>query len=339
MKKCFIPIILLAVVTLGCSENVKLIVRTSYYDPYPLAFYNAFWEQKIPDVTFKITNPTNEPVTVRIVSEYVGISNPAVSTLVIQPGETVVVNQTIPLILDKIKEIKSETEICLHYKVEYRTGNEWKTWCEQTVMVDVYPLDVMVWALKLKNGKRINMQDYIAVFVNPNDRYVQELLAKARKFAPNHELKGAEGKSVPQVEAVFNALKFEYNISYVNTPFTYGKDLVQRVRLPSGSLRLRAINCVDGSVLFASAIEALGFKPYIVLLPKHAFVAWIDPKDGLMYALETTMINSSFSAALNEGLLELKENWKNLTDDDPWNGCLVDIKACRDAGIVPLPID
>ncbi len=332
-------ILFLAVAFILCSQKVTLNVQVSYYDPYPLAFYNAFWEQKIPDVTFKITNPTDRPITVRITSEYVGFSDKAVTTFTINPRETVTVNQTIPLILDKIKQIKAKTKIPLMYRVEFRDGNRWVVWCEQTVMVDVYPLDVMVWALKLKNGRKINMQDYIAVFVTPNDRSIQELLAKAKKFAPNHELKGVEDDSVPQVRAIFDALKFEYNVSYVNTPFTYGKDLVQRVRLPSESLRLGAINCVDGSVLFASAIEALGLKPYIVLLPKHAFVAWIDPKSKLMFALETTLINSSFDVALNEGLIELKENWKNLTDDNPWNGCLVDIEACRDVGIVPLPIN
>jgi len=339
MKKYLIAMMLLAVTTLGCSENVELIVQPSYYDPYPLAFYNAFWEQKIPDITFKITNPMGRPITVKITSEYVGISNPAVSTLVIPPKETLIVNQTIPLILEKIKEIRSKTKICLHYKVEYRNGDDWKTWCEQTVMVDVYPLDVMVWVLNCKDGRRINMQDYIAVFVTPNDRSVQELLAKAKKYAPNRELKGARGKVLPQIEAIYKALKYEYNVSYVNTPFTYGRDVVQRVRLPAESLKLKAMNCVDGAVLFASAIEALGFRPFIVLLPDHAFVAWIDPNDGMMYALETTLINSSFMDALNRGLNELNENWKNLTDDSPWNGYLVDVKACRDVGIVPLPLD
>ncbi len=337
MKKFFMAIMLLAVATLGCSE--KLAVQASYYDPYPLAFYNAFWEQKIPDVTFRITNPTDRPITVKITSEYVGISNPAISTLVIPPKKTVTINQTIPLIPEKIKEIKAKTKICLHYKVEYRSGDNWKTWCEQTVMVDVYPLDVMVWVLKCRDGRRINMQDYIAVFVTPDDRSVQELLAKAKEFAPNHELKGAKDKILPQIEAIFNALKYDYNVSYVNTPFTYGRDYVQRVRLPAESLRLRAINCVDGAVLFASAMEALGIKPYIVLLPNHAFVAWIDSHDKLMFALETTLINSSFSVALNKGLEELNKNWKNLTDDNPWNGYLVNIEACREVGIVPLPLD
>ncbi len=321
-----------------CSGNVKPIVRVTYYSPYPLAFYNAFWEQRIPDVTFKLTNPSDMPITVRIISEYVGISYKAVTTVTIPPRKTVKINQTIPLILDKIKEIKSETKIPLHYVVECRRNDRWDVICEQTEMVEVYPINVMVWALKLGNGRMKNMQDYIAVFVTPNSEEVQELLAKAKMFAPKHELKGVEGNVLPQVEAIFDALKFEYNVSYVNTPFLYGRDYVQRVRFPSESLKLKAINCVDGAVLFASALEALGIRTFIILLPDHALVAWEDPKNGLMYALETTMINSSFSSALNEGLRELNENWKNLTDDNPWNGYIVDIEACRKAGIVPLPL-
>ena len=333
MKKLLL--VFFAFLMLACVQHPTLSVHVEYYSPYPLAFYNAYYEQKIPDITFHIRNLSPYPVRVRVVSEYVGYSYEAIDSLKLNPGEEIVLNQTIPLNVSRIRSIQEETYIPLHYSVQVFENGRWVNWSERTFMVKVYPMDCMVWAV-VSDGKLINMQDYIAVFVTPNAKAVRELLAKAKDFAPHHRLDGADGSSVPQVRAIFDALKFDYNMSYVNSPFFYGKDYVQRVRLPSESLRLRAMNCVDGAVLFASALEALGIKSYIALLPNHAFVAWKDPKNGLMYALETTLINSSFDVALNKGLEELNKNLKNLTDSNPWNGHLVDIEACRKVGILPL---
>ena len=34
--------------------------------------------------------------------------------------------------------------------------------------------------------------------------------------------------------------------------------------------------------------------------------------------------------------MELEEYWDALTDDDPWNGQIIDIKECRELGILPM---
>jgi hypothetical protein len=127
-------------------------------------------------------------------------------------------------------------------------------------------------------------------------------------------------------------------MSYVNTPTAFGPDAVQKVKLPKETLETLSGNCIDGAVLFASAIEALGMHPYIVLLPNHAFVAWeVKPGSGIIDGLETTMVGSaSFEDAWEYGNKELDENWDALTDDDPWNGVIIDIKACRELGILPM---
>ena len=330
--------VLIAVILMACAQEELVYVRVKYYEPIPLAFYNSFMRQGVPSVTFYLRNPGRNQIVVRITSEYMGYSHKAVTTLTLNPGEMRVVNQTIPLIFSKAKNISEETEIPLHYKVDVLENGKWVTECEQTVMVKVYPMNVMVWALR-EDGRLIGLQDYIAVFVTPNSKCIKELIAKARKYAPHHYLPGAKGSSLPQVEAIFDALRFDYNLSYVNSPYLYGSDLTQVVRLPSESLKLGSINCLDGSVLLASALEALGFRTYIAILPNHALVAWVDQKNKTLYGLETTMINSSFTLALNKGLEELNKYWKNLTDDNPWNGYLVDIQACRRAGIIPVPIN
>jgi hypothetical protein len=192
------------------------------------------------------------------------------------------------------------------------------------------------------------MDEYIAVFVTPKDTSIMELLGIAKEYHPERSLAGYQywGDDLEgwreytdlQIKAIYDALKYEYGISYVNTPTAYGKDAVQKVKLPRETLATSSGNCIDGTVLFASAIEALGMHPYIVVIPGHAFVAWdVDGSGNYIEALETTMVgNAEFEDALNEGNRKLEENWDALNDDDPWNGQIIDIKECRENGILPM---
>ena len=75
--------------------------------------------------------------------------------------------------------------------------------------------------------------------------------------------------------------------------------VTQRTRLPRESLRHKSANCIDGTVLMASLLEAASLQPAIVLVPGHAFVGWEtwEGTDEWDY-LETTMIAShDFEAA------------------------------------------
>ena len=77
----------------------------------------------------------------------------------------------------------------------------------------------------------------------------------------------------------------------------------QRIRLPRESLRDRMANCIDGTVLVASLLEAMSLNPAIVLVPGHAFVSWETwPDSGEWRYLETTMISShDYDAARRRG--------------------------------------
>ena len=75
-----------------------------------------------------------------------------------------------------------------------------------------------------------------------------------------------------QALAVFQALR-QSRIGYVSSIYTFGNypGESQRIRLPHETLELSNANCIDVSVAFASALENLGMKPVIVIVPGHAF--------------------------------------------------------------------
>ena len=62
---------------------------------------------------------------------------------------------------------------------------------------------------------------------------------------------------------------------------------------PRETLENRSANCIDGTVLMASVLEAASLNPAIVLVPGHAFLAWESQagNDSWDY-LETTLIGS-----------------------------------------------
>ena len=78
---------------------------------------------------------------------------------------------------------------------------------------------------------------------------------------------------------------------------------MQRVRLPRKSIEDKSANCIDGTVLMASLLEAASLNPGIVLIPAHAFLAWeTQDGNGQWDYLETVMIGShDFQAAHQAG--------------------------------------
>lgn len=77
-----------------------------------------------------------------------------------------------------------------------------------------------------------------------------------------------------QVYALWNVLqkrKFRYS-SVSNTSLSSNVVYSQRVRTFDDALESSQINCVDGSVLFASLLRAINIEPILVRTPGHMFV-------------------------------------------------------------------
>ena len=89
-------------------------------------------------------------------------------------------------------------------------------------------------------------------------------------------------------------------------------------------------NCIDGSVLSASILEAFGLKPYILLVPGHAFVAvHSGGTPGIRWPIETTIVGTEASAfdAIDAGIRPLEGQID-----------FIDINALRVRGVTPQPL-
>jgi hypothetical protein len=144
-----------------------------------------------------------------------------------------------------------------------------------------------------------DMTPYFGAFVTPNAPEVMHFARLAAERHPQRMLAGYQGSPDTvglQVKAIFDALQADAGITYVNSVIAFSPDegsSTQRVRLPRESLEDKQANCIDGTVLFASLLEAVSLSPAIVIVPGHAFVAWEtwEGNDDWRY-VETTMINN-----------------------------------------------
>ncbi|HEX4448032.1 MAG TPA: hypothetical protein VH044_14890 [Polyangiaceae bacterium] len=134
------------------------------------------------------------------------------------------------------------------------------------------------------------------------------------------------------LQAVYGQLQ-ALNMTYVNVAFSFfDPSASESVRWPATSLADRAANCMDGSVLIASLLEAVQLEPVIVIVPGHAFVAVRQgPGSPLVWPLETTLLGTApFVTAVIQGIAQY-------TNPGIQHLAEIDIKAARVAGLTPIP--
>jgi len=135
-------------------------------------------------------------------------------------------------------------------------------------------------------GGSAGIPDILAAFVEPNDPAIATLLRLTsdhlRMAGKPDGLEGYRAASKTriweQIEALWRAVG-SLDIRYVN-PAPSFEQVGQKIRPPSQILSEKLATCLDLTVLFAAAIEAVGLRPVIVLVRDHAFAGfWLTRHD------------------------------------------------------------
>jgi len=305
----------------GAGNPKNIVANISEMDVVMPGIYYQFPNRNITFIDFTLTNNGNADATVTVESEISGYTEKATNTVIVPAKKTVTIGQT-PLF--KQGQIPSErTNAQLHYLVK-SDGNIID---EQTDPVTIYAKDTMVWTVDDGN-ESTDMSEFIGAWVTPHATGIDKLIRTAANYQKDKSMTGYQcGESCAndeqwadytnaQVKAIYYALQKDYAITYINTPVSFGRnsDSTQKVRLPADSLVSASANCIDGTVLYASALEAMEINPHIILLPTHAFVCYdtSDNKYSTEECLETTMTGSaSFEEAIAEGNNEYATEEKN----------------------------
>ncbi len=308
------------------------------------AIYLQMPNLNITFVDFEITNNGDNPVRLSVESDIQGYSEKAIDTVDISPHTTVVVGQT-PILKPQSIPIEIANTM-LHYRIADSSGAVIQ---EQTLPIKMYGRDTMLWAIQ-EGEDWTDTSIFIGAFVTPHAPEIDELVRQAAEYHPSNSMEGYQCSkcsdeewseyTMAQVKAVYEALQQDYRLKYINSTIAFSNEseAPQRVRLPAESISTGSSNCIDGTVLYASALESMDMHPYIVITPTHAFLCYeINPDDpNTLAGLETTMTASaSFEDATETGEQELAEEMSN-GNIKSGKSKILSLQQLRASGILPM---
>jgi hypothetical protein len=216
---------------------------------------------------------------------------------------------------------------------------------ERSIELTALPADYMVWAVSNRADNRfLNLRKHIARWVTPQARAIQSFVESVQNGVPDDPTAPFDAG----LKCIYEGLRrlgFTYDSTKVNFGTSMEHDF-QRVRLPSKSLAHRQINCIDGTVLLASVMEAVGYRPAIIFIPGHAFLAVLFG-EGLknikrILCLESTGLcsgkddpNLTYEHSSKVGLAQFSEHQEKLVGQgrDVARYELVPIEQSRAEGI------
>lgn len=152
---------------------------------------------------------------------------------------------------------------------------------------------------QLPNGKQrfVSTRLFYAAYVNEESPNIDKILREALNTRIVRKFLGYQAGTTEAVDRQVYALWYvlqKRNFRYSSVSYSSLSSNVvysQRVRTFEDALNSSQINCVDGSVLFASLLRAVNITPVLVQIPGHMFVGYYtDEKRKNITFLETTMI-------------------------------------------------
>lgn len=259
--------------------------------------------------------------------------------------------------------------------VKYSVEADGEKLGQKTLTVQVHSVNDVPIAIISRSGKVENSKLLFAGFVDENDPYVQTLLQDALHFRAVSQFAGYQGgqQNVEmQVFAIWNVLQrshMHYSSTatasaespwgWVSPSIPEGRVISQTVRFLDQSINGQQANCIDGAVLFASALYKIGIDPLLVILPGHAFVGYymdtqhthpqflettlvgqgsmpLPLRFGLLYQVTATASWKEFLNAIQVGNREFNQEVRVNVGRNP-RYMVIDIQKAREAGINPIP--
>jgi hypothetical protein len=301
---------------------------------------HLFEAKQQPLVSFTIVNSKSDTKRLKLVAYVDGFSARSVETIEVEqfaPANAALLPTFFP---DRLRLLTELTRATVNVEVRDLDA---KTEVHRTI--PVWLLARTTAPLKVKDPSTGTWQDmtrYLGAFVTPNAPEIMSYVRKALDKHPDKRLVGYQigtAEVTSQVRAIYEAL-VESRIAYVNSIIDFTPEIGmnnQRVRLPRESLTDQSANCIDGTVLFASLLEAISLNPAIVIVPGHAFLAWETGRNSNEWKyLETTMVSThSFDEACTQAELTAAA-WKTSAGPGQAMLTLWSLRELRAQNITPL---
>jgi hypothetical protein len=240
------------------------------------AFYPSYLATQYP--LFVVRYSSDSPLTLIISTSIDRFSQ--TETRTVSADTTTQSSTFVPPLLDSgvLQKLTAESSSLLHIQV---TDTKNHLYYRDDLPLMLHSRWLMHWV----NAQRLN----IAAWVTPDDPTIASLVLKAseRLEEPRPGMVGYR-KATPQqviwqVNAIYDALRLDYHIRYVQARIPYnatGDNATQAIKLPAEVLQQRSGMCIELTVLLAAALERIGIQTEIVLIPGHSFLGVFVSEDG-----------------------------------------------------------
>lgn len=241
---------------------------------------------------------------------------------------------------------------------------------QRDVEVSVRPLNEALYFVR-DGTDTVDLSWIFAAFVNENDAVVDHLLELGTQSGIVAGFGGYAGASTDDVMrqawAIWHALSARgIRYSGADPGVDHGPHVFsQRVRFLADTWNDRSANCIDGSALLASALQRIGLRSFLVLVPGHALVGfYTDATARHAVYLETTLLGTyapaladlpeyaseidtsgatraslaGFDAALRAGAARHARVAAKFDGRHRPDYGIIDIQAARDFGIQPIAL-
>ena len=309
------------------SIPVTLEVEVSdYVSP---AFYSL-----VPLMTCRFINRTSEDYVVDFFARIVGFTEKYEKTIEVPASSNREIDVRPSFKMHAFRKLSNQKRTLVKYG--YR--------CDGRRWVDTREIVVLSYRDMLWDVGGRDLSPLIIVWITPNDVWVEDLLRRAvDEMRRRHNeggimgYQGGDKRVWMQVEGIYNAMK-KIGLEYVSTPVSLMKGH-QRIRLPREVIEQRSGNCIELTLLFASALEAAGLDPYLFLTENHAFLGvrfsgrygkhTVEVEGKWILPVETTLVpNESFERAV----MVAKESLMRSNGDIR----MIDVKKVREQGVLPM---
>lgn len=226
-----------------------------------------------------------------------------------------------------------------------RSGANGKV-CDTSSPARLESRQIMQW----QNNAGVDQSGYLAGWVTPQADVIGTLVGRtADRLTRNPSLypdAGAlfgynDGQAsaravVQQVNAVFDTLQDIYHVHYVDENVPFQQHTTQLIQLPKDVLGSAAPTgmCVETTAIMASAVERMGMRPYIIIVPGHAFLGVaLGPGDNPPIEYwETSLLNGGYAGdqANAKGDDEMSHEFQGKVLR------VIDIEHQRQQGIEPM---
>lgn len=234
-----------------------------------------------------------------------------------------------------------QTEGQIHLHIETASG----TACDTSMPVVLKSRRWMHWF----DGTALDNARYLAGWVTPHAPAIVTLIGRSAQWLSDHPAKYpgtnaldgyGEGHASAQdvrnqVDAIYDTLQSVYHVHYASDNPVYSGD--ERIQLPEDVLDDAAPTgmCLETTAILASAIEYLGMRPFVVIVPGHAFLG-VSLGVGASAPIEYWETSD-----LNDGVTGAQANihGNNEYADDKTQGQVlqtVDVAFERSQGIGPM---